>query len=269
MAGELREVSRELISNLESQKLVSAVFSVGQMSRGGIGLPLEVGQKSGIWYVLIGRKTSSATVVDYMFYTPGYHRVSSERSTVLDMAEVINRKYDSSLKPVRLITLEESGESAETGFPSIMIDLKNGELMKGTNFNLGTSLDSFLEASTKISSNFPHPFHPDLDTFVKSLFLTRGLMLKPPLSRKFIMENLVEDAYQHSIGIRKETIRRDFQDILKEMVGSGVFRIKGAYVTYLTDFTEYRRRYQRKYVPYLDRISRRTIFDYESAGLDQ
>lgn len=263
MTGELSEASRDLVNQLESHKLISAVFSALQLSPGKNTGTIAFGHSGSLWYILAGRKTASASIADYMFYTNGQERSASERSSVLSMADEINRTHESSVRPVKLISLENSGEVSDMGFSSIMVDPKSGELMKGTNYSLGDTLAKPIEISSVVSSNFPHPFHPELDMFLKSLFLTRGLMIKPPLSRRFIMENLVEDTYQHSIGIKRDVIKREFQDILREMVGSRVFRVKGAYVTYLTDITEYRRRYQREYLSYMNRMSRKTIFDFD------
>ena len=76
------------------------------------------------------------------------------------------------------------------------------------------------------------------------------------------MENLLEETYQHSVGIKKDVIRRDFNEMLVGLIGAKVFHVKGDYLNYLTDLTEYRRRYQRLYIPYAEKISKRTIFDY-------
>lgn len=257
------ERTRDILRSLEVHKLISSIFTASQSSGNRNLSPISVGYRSGIWYVLTGRRTSSASIADYMFYTYGHERNASERPTVLSLAEDLNRELESSIRPVKLLSVEDSGKSYDAGFPSLMVETDSGEIMKGADYNLGDSLDSLLETSSILSSNFPYPYHPDLDMFIKSLFLTRGLRLKPPLSRKFILENLVDDAYEHSIGVKRDHIRREFQEILREMVGSKVFRIKGAYVTYLSDLTEYRRRYQREYIAYLERISRKTIFDYE------
>lgn len=263
MTGEILENTRDILRSVETHRLISSVFSSAQYSGNRNLTTLSVGHEPGIWYVLTGRKSPTNRIADYMFYTYDQERSASERSLVLSIVENLNRKMESSIKPIKLISVRDSGKPLDMGFPSLMVETSSGEIMKGAGYNLGDSLDSMFEASTSLSSNFPYPYHPDLDNFIKSLFLTRGLRLKPPLSRKFILENLVEDAYEYSIGIKKESIRRDFQDILKEMVGSKVFRIKGAYVTYLSDLTEFRRRYQREYITYIDRMSRKTIFDYE------
>lgn len=264
MTGEILESTREILGSIETHRLISSVFTSGQSSGNRNLSPIYVGHEPGIWYVLLGRKTASASIADFMFYTYEQERSASERSAVLSLVDRLNRELDSSVRPLKLISVEDSGKSSDMGFPSLMVEPGSGEVMKGTGYNLGDALDPLFNASTILSSNFPYPYHPDLDMFIKSLFLTRGLRLKPPLSRKFILENLVEDAYEHSIGVKKESIRREFQEIMREMVGSKVFRIKGAYVTYLSDLTEYRRRYQREYISYLDRISRKTIFDYDN-----
>lgn len=264
MTEEVLENTKDILKSIETHRLVSSVFSSAQSSGGKNLHPISVGHISGMWYVLTGRKTSSASIADFMFYTYGHDRSASERSNVLSLVDELNRELESSIKPVKLISVEESGNIPDMGFPTLMVETQSGEIMKGAGFNLGSVLDPLFKSSTKLSSNFPYPYHPDLDKFIKSLFLTRGLRLKPPVSRKFILENLVEDAYQHSIGIKREAIRREFQDIMREMVGSKVFYIKGAYVTFLSDLTEYRRRYQREYLPYLERISRKTIFDFEN-----
>ncbi len=264
MSEEVLENTKDILRSIETHRLISSIFSSAQSSGSKTLRPISVGHHSGIWYVLTGRRTSSASIADFMFYTFGQERSASERSTVLSLVDELNRNLESSIKPVKLISVENSGNVPDMGFPSLMVETGSGEIMKGAGYNLGTVLDPMFEASTKLSSNFPYPYHPDLDKFIKSLFLTRGLRMKPPLSRKFILEKLVEDAYQHSIGVKRESIRREFQEIMKEMVGSKVFYIKGAYVTFLSDLTEYRRRYQREYLPYLDRISRKTIFDFEN-----
>lgn len=262
MSGEIREISKEIVSNLENHRIISAVFSTAQLS-GNRGIqPLSFGHRGSVWYILTGRRTPSAQIVDYMFYTYSQSKSASERPHVLDLVDELNRETESTIRPVKLISLEDSGETADIGFPVLMVDPSSGEILKGPGYNLGDSLDIYLEASVNAPSNFPYPYHTDLDVFIKALFLTRGLKLKPPLSRKFIMENLVEDTYQHSIGVKKETIKREFQETLRDMVGSKVFRVKGSYVTYLTDLTEFRRRFQREYLPYIDRISKKTIFDY-------
>lgn len=264
MTEEVLENTKDILRSIETQRLVSSVFSSAQSSGSKNLRPISVGHRPGIWYVLTGRRTSSASIADFMFYAYGQERSASERSTVLSLADELNRSLESSIKPVKLMSVEDSGNMPDMGFPSLMVEVGSGEIMKGAGYNLGSVLDPMFRASTKLSSNFPYPYHPDLDKFIKSLFLTRGLRLKPPVSRKFILENLVEDAYQHSIGVKREAIHREFQEIMKEMVGSKVFYTKGAYVTFLSDLTEYRRRYQREYLPYLDRISRKTIFDYDS-----
>lgn len=262
MSTEIREISRDIINNLETHRIMSSVFSAAQLSSQKGRVPIHFGHKGSVWYILIGRRSASASIADYLFYTYDQERSASERPSVLDLVDELNREYDSTIRPVKVISLKNSGEPVDIGFPVLMVDTSNGEIMKGTGYNLGEALDDIIETASLISPNFPYPYHPDLDTFIKSLFLTRGLSLKPPLSRKFIMENLVEDAYQHSIGVKKETIKRDFQELLREMVSSKVFRVKGTYVTYLTDITEYRRRFQREYISYLDKISKKTIFDY-------
>lgn len=262
MKTEIREISRDIANHLDNHRIISSVFSAAQLSSDKGTLPLSFGHRGNIWYILSGRRTTSAAIVDYMFYTYEQDRSASERPAVLGLVDDLNREYDSSIRPVKLINLENSGDSTDIGFPVLMVDTDRGEIMKGAGYNLGNSLDDLIGAGSLMPSNFPHPYHLELDGFLKSLFLTRGLSLKPPLSRKFIMENLVEDTYQHSIGIKRETIKREFQEILREMVSSRVFRVKGAYVTYLTDMTEYRRRYQREYLSYIDKISKKTIFDY-------
>lgn len=267
MTGETRSLARQLIDAHYSHRLIGTVFSAGQLSNNGIGVPLGVGQKYGVWFVLIGRKTSSASIADYMFYTSGHGKLPSERSLVLTAAEEVDREYESTTRPIKIISTEDSVPSSDLGFPIVMADISTGELKKGANFNLGDAMDKFLLGSDGLSTSFPYPYHQDLDPFIRSLFLTRGLSIRPPLSRKFILEKLVEDAYQHSVGIRKDNVRRDFQDLLRDLVGSGVFRVRGKFITYLTDFTEYRRRFQRLYYSYVDRVSKRTIFDYEGEYL--
>lgn len=262
MKGDIREISRDIFGHLQTHRIMSATFSAAQFSSHTGVHPLDFGHRGNIWYILAGRRTASASIADYMFYTYDQERSASERPSVLDLVNELNVIYESSIRPVKMITLENSGDSVEIGFPVLMVDTTSGEIMKGAGYNLGDSLDEFIETGATLPYNFPYPYHSDLDMFLKSLFLTRGLALKPPLSRKLIMENLVEDAYQHSIGIKRDTIKRELQEVLREMVSSKVFRVKGAYVTYLTDMTEYRRRYQREYISYIDKTSRKTIFDY-------
>ena len=256
-----------MLEGYENHRMLGAIFSSAQLPDNGAGVPLGFGRKHGIWYLLIGRKTASASIADYMFYIYGQKRSASERSVVLTLSDEIGREFESAVKPVRIISVEESGSYNDLGFPTVMVDLSTGELMKGTNFNLGEPVENFIQKASAFSTGFPSPFHPDLNPFIKSLFLTRGLMLKPPLGRKFIMDNLVDDAYQHSVGIRKDTIKREFQELLRDLVASRVFKVKGKYITYLTDFTEYRRRFQRQYFPYIEKISKKTIFDYEGNPL--
>lgn len=264
MTGEIMDNTRDILKSVETHKLISSVLTSTQYSENRNLSPLYIGHEPGIWYILVGRKTSTAQIADFLFYTYEHERSASERSTVLTLVDEHNRRLDSSIRPVKLISVNDSGKPLDMGFPSLMVETASGEIMKGSGYNIGDALDSIFQTSTTISSNFPYPYHPDLDTFIRTLFLTRGLRLKPPLSRKFILGDLVEDAYEHSIGIKRDTIRRDFQELVRELVGSKVFRIKGTYVTYLSDPTEFRRRYQRNYIPYLDKISRKTIFDYDN-----
>lgn len=263
MSTEPRQTSREIRYQYETHLLISTIFQASQLSGDQNFAPLEVGCSSGIWYVVSGRRTASARIADYIFFAGSSSKKLSDRVPIMELTQEINRRFESNARPIRVISVENSGEDPEGGFPVLMVDTRNGDLMKGAGYNIGNSLDSFLEDGCRISTYFPHPYHQGLDFFVRSLFLTRGLLLKPPLKRKFIMENLVEEAYQHSVGIRKETIRKDFQQILAELISSRVFHVKGEYITYLTDLTEYRRRYQRLYLPYAERISKKTIFDYE------
>jgi hypothetical protein len=242
---------------------MSSVFQASQVSGDQNFAPLEVGYSGGLWYVIAGRKTPSASIADYIFFSGTGTKKMSDRVPVTDLTDVVNRKFEANARPVRIISVDDSGKISDSGFPVIMVDTRTGELMKGSDYNLGNSLDSFIENGSRVSMYFPHPYHPELDFFVRSLFLTRGLMLKPPLKRKFIMENLVEETYQHSVGVRRETIRKDFNEMLMGLIASKVFHVKGGYLTYLTDLTEYRRRYQRLYLPYAEKISKRTIFDYE------
>lgn len=259
----ISQTTREIMANYETHMLMSSVFQASQISGDQNFAPLEAGYYSGLWYVVSGRRTTTARIADYIFFAGTTSKKLSERVPVMELTNDTNRKYESNARPVRVISVEESGNSTDSGFPIIMVDARSGELMKGAGYNIGGSLDSFIENGSSVSMYFPHPYHPQLDYFVRSLFLTRGLSLKPPLKRKFIMENLVEEAYEHSVGIKKETIRKDFSEMLTELIGSGVFHVKGGYVNYLTDLTEYRRRYQRRYLPYAEKISRKTIFDYE------
>ncbi len=261
--SEISQSTKEIMAKYETHRLISSVFQASQISGDQNFAPLEVGFSGGLWYVVSGRRTTSARIADYVFFAGTTSKKLSERAPVMELTNETNRKYESDARPVRVISVEESGENTEGGFPIIMVDPRSGELMKGAGFNIGPALDSFIENGRLVSMYFPHPYHPQLDYFVKSLFLTRGLSLKPPLKRKFIMENLVEEAYEHSVGIKKDTIRKDFSEMLTELIGSGVFHVKGGYINYLTDLTEYRRRYQRRYLPYAEKISRKTIFDYE------
>lgn len=263
MINSFRTSSREILAQYETHRLISSIFQSAQVSGDQNFAPLEVGYSGGFWYVVAGRRTASASIADYIFFAGTGSKKLSDRVPVTELTNETNRKFEANARPVRIISVEDSGTNSDSGFPVIMIDTRTGELMKGSDYNLGTSLDPFIENGSKVSMYFPHPYHPELDFFVRSLFLTRGLMLKPPLKRKFIMENLVDDAYQHSVGIRRETIRRDFNEMLIGLIASKAFRVKGGYLTYLTDLTEYRRRYQRLYLPYAEKISKRTIFDYE------
>ncbi len=263
MISENRQTTKEIITQYETQRLISTVFQAFQVSGDPNLAPLETGISGGMWYVVTGRRTASARIADYIFFVGSSFRKLSDRVPVTELTNNVNMRLESNARPVRVISVDHSGENLDGGFPVLMIDPRTGELMKGAGYNLGDILDSVLENGSSVSMYFPHPYHPQLDFFVRSMFLTRGLMLKPPLSRKFMMDNLVEEAYEHSVGIKKDTIRKDFHEMLMELIGSGVFRVKGEYLTYLTDFTEYRRRYQRLYLPYAEKISRKTIFDYE------
>lgn len=258
-----RSTSREIIWELNTHFLISTVFQASQISDDPNLAPLEVGCSSGIWYVVAGRRTTSARIADYVFFAGSASKKLSDRVPVMELTNETNRKFESNARPIRVISVDSSGDDPENGFPVLMVDPRTGELMKGASYNIGSSLDNFIQNGSRLSMYFPHPYHPQLDFFIRTLFLTRGLLLKPPLRRRFIMENLVEEAYQHSVGIKKETIRRDFHQMLMELIGSGVFHVKGEYINYLTDLTEYRRRYQRLYLPYAEKISRKTIFDYE------
>ena len=263
MMNEIRQTTKEIIAQYDTQRLISTVFQAFQVSGDPNIAPLETGVSGGIWYVVSGRRTASARIADYVFFVGSSSKKLSDRVPVMELTNDVNRRLESNARPVRVISVDYSGENMEGGFPVIMIDPRTGELMKGAGYNLGSTLDPMLDNDSTVSMYFPHPYHPQLDFFVRSMFLTRGLMLKPPLKRKFIMDNLVEEAYEHSVGVKKDTIRRDFHEMLLELIGSGVFHVKGEYLTYLTDLTEYRRRYQRLYLPYAEKISRKTIFDYE------
>lgn len=251
------------MAQYHTHRLISAVFQASQVSGDPNFAPLEVGFSRDIWYVVTGRRTTTARIADYIFFSGTSSRKLSDRVPVMELTDDANRKFESNARPLRIISVDDSGKISDGGFPVIMVDPRTGELMKGAGYNIGSALDNFIENGSRLSMYFPHPYHPQLDFFVKSLFLTRGLLLKPPLKRKFMMDNLVEEAYGHSVGIKKETIRKDFNEMLTELIGAGVFHVKGSYINYLTDLTEYRRRYQRLYLPYAEKLSRKTIFDYE------
>ncbi len=255
-----------LRTNLNNHTIISEVFSRLQAGHEITGLtPLELGFHSPAWYVLAGRRSGATHIGNFLFYTFSEDRKAPERSIVTEIIDGLQERFGSGIRAVKLLapgkTVKTAGDSQN---PAISMDVSAGTL-KFT----GGSTEGF-EAVVRLAGteaprmiNFPSPYHPDLDPLIKSLFLTRNLLLKPPINRNLIMAHSLNDAYENSIGIRKDQIRRDFQDLVRNIVGAGVFKSRGQYLYYPTNFDEYRRRFIKQFYNYMEKISKTTIFDYD------
>ena len=254
-------------TNLNNHTIIGEVFSRLQDGHEITGLiPLDFGLRSNAWYILAGRKSGAMCIGDFLFYTFSEDRKASERSIVTEIIGGLQERFGSGIRAVKLITPGDVGKTVGgSNNPAISMDVSAGTL----NFT-GGSTEGF-EAVMKLASaevprmiNFPSPYHPDLDPLIRSLFLTRNLLLMQPINRNLIVTHSLNDAYENSIGIRKDQIKRDFQDLLKNIVGAGIFKSRGQYLYYPANFDEYRRRFIKRYYNYMEKISKTTIFDYDT-----
>lgn len=129
--------------------------------------------------------------------------------------------------------------------------------------------DEFLESSashdgTRIIDNFPHPYISGLDPLIKFSFvsLNYARIGKSPLNS--VLYETSSEAYAYSVGLERDVIKADLAELLIDMDRAGLITAKGNEIYFPKNGAKFQRTFVRKYWDYVEKIGKRTLFDFEN-----
>ena len=222
-------------------------------------VPLDFAHRGDIWYCIVGRKSLDAAVYDYLFYS------SASRNEGRDLQAVANILADivsAGLKAPQPVMVGEKTRMKTAGkFPAIWFndDFTTLQIVPGQTNEVDLS---FLKNPDLVLAPSYPVYHSEMPEFQKSMIITRGLCIRPPVEASELASSAVNAAYSKSFNVSKEVIRRDITSFIERLVKSGTFIQRGNYIFYPYDESTFRRRYVRRYLGFMDKIRRTTIFDF-------
>ncbi len=125
-------------------------------------------------------------------------------------------------------------------------------------------LDKVPESRLHVVDNFPHPYHPSLDPFIKFAFISLNGARSGKDSFADVLNESVQGAYSFSVGISAEQIRAELLELIKDMDRAGIITARGNEIYFPKNEERLRKSFIRKYWDYVEKIGKRTLFDFEA-----
>lgn len=116
----------------------------------------------------------------------------------------------------------------------------------------------------RIIDNFPHPYISKLDPLVKFSFISLSYARAGKGSMSAVLYEASSEAYAFSVGQERELIRADLSELLADMDRAGLITARGNEIYFPKNGSKFQRAFIRKYWDYVERIGKRTLFDFES-----
>lgn len=115
-----------------------------------------------------------------------------------------------------------------------------------------------------IMSNFPHPYHMNLDPLIKFRFLSLNNSRTGKYSLAEVLHETATQAYSLSVNQERENIRSDLLDLITDLDKAGVITAKGNEIYFPRNGERLEKAFIRKYWDYVEKIGKRTLFDFEA-----
>lgn len=116
----------------------------------------------------------------------------------------------------------------------------------------------------QIMDNYPHPYHYSLDPLIKFSFLSMNDTRSGKESLADVLNEAVDNSYSISIRVDREKIREDLLDLVHDMHRAGLITAHGNEIYFPRNMRRLRKSFIRKYWDYVEKIGKRTLFDFES-----
>lgn len=110
---------------------------------------------------------------------------------------------------------------------------------------------------------FPYPSFSCMSPFQRFLSMTHGLSVSSPVRRNMILDSSVAEMSMLSVDESRDEVRRSNAHTLSLMISSKtvIENAKGVHLP--KSLSEFMKRYRTRFNPYIQRIRKSTIFDFE------
>lgn len=122
---------------------------------------------------------------------------------------------------------------------------------------------SQIEHSMGFPTIFPLPSFSAMSPFMRFICMTHGLSVASPVRKSLLLDSSVAEMSAFSIDESRDDVRRSNTYALALMVSSRTVIENSKGIHLPQGFPEFMKRYRNRLIPYLQRIRKNTIFDFE------
>ncbi|MFG1519968.1 MAG: hypothetical protein AAE977_05785 [Thermoplasmataceae archaeon] len=133
--------------------------------------------------------------------------------------------------------------------------------LAGTHFD--SSLNMAMKNGLEFLDIFPLPYTEYMHPLLKYRIISLNYFYTGKHRIQDIISMATEYAYMNSVGIEKQRIRLDMTSLIRTMIRSGIVTSSGEFV-HLSASPGLETKFLRRYYDFLEKSSKRTLFDYES-----
>ena len=241
MPADLEKWPSDLVHELGNQAFVSLLYALGR-NNGGLPLLSGVTRTTRGYRVEFHSTTSESDAKRFIIFSASTIGKGSKKSvpdSKSDAGSGHNIEFNIDSKEF-LIHVEGDREIIEkiAGLPQKL-------------------MEEYLAAS------FPFPSFSAMSPFQRFLCMTHGLSVSSPVRRSLILESSVAEMSLLTLDETREEVRRSNSHALSLMISSKavIENAKGVHLP--QSLNEFMKRYRTRLIPYLLRIRKSTIFDFE------
>ncbi len=272
----VRERQEESARNILQHRLLSSAYSLIQQNYQSLQhtvkeLAAEDGFSSIKSVKVVSQKESAETL--HVYAPPDLSDETTLESLKSKLIGDREESKKSSEKFLSAVAIMESGPLK----PERAIELSGAEMAwifspENSTVNIvakgktgDPSLDSMVSgAGTRIMDNFPHPYISNLDPLIKFSFISLNYARTGKSSLSTVLYESSSEAYAYSVGQERDRIRSDFSELLADMDKAGLITARGNETYFPKNGAKFERAFIRKYWDYVEKIGKRTLFDFES-----
>lgn len=255
-----------------SHRLISSVYSTLQANRSELGYAVSkiVEDETAGCFILAQRPLDHTS--QYAFFKALGHSDVENFSSFLDTFMSVPLSFEpDQVEKIAVIDDKDSETVLSSSISSTSYNLViwsvsqvEGRIRKIYGNHLNSSTDRIMTSGLYFPEIYPFPYYEFMHPLLKFEVFNMGFSIKGKQSLRQVLDAATEMAYYYSVGYERQRIRGDLSDLVRSMIRMGIVSGKAETVNLPSSLSSFTENFIRKYASYIERASKKTIFDFES-----